>query len=96
MEELYLETKNGKVPIDPAVAEKLGLEKGTKSPFSRQRIVGPNGEYPQETGIEKDPKNQPLSKSGRAEDDDPLYGGTMLTTSEILDFAQGTDSTNGQ
>lgn len=92
MEKLFVETSGGKSAIDPDVVRKYHLEKGTWSPFLRGRIVGESGDFPAETAAEKDPKN-----SGNVADppeNEP--GGVMLSTSEIIDFAQGSDSTNGR
>jgi hypothetical protein len=94
MDKLLLETDNGNVPIDPKVAKKMNLEKGSLSPFTRERILGKNGDFPPETAMEKDPKN-----SGKVEspaENDIKDGGVMLTSSEVIDFAQGADSTDGQ
>jgi hypothetical protein len=92
MEELFLETKNGNIAIDPQVVKKFNLEKGTLSPFTRNRIVGKHGEYPSETSAEKDPKNNVKTQKPEDEPDGEQNGGVVLTTSEIIDFAQGTDS----
>lgn len=87
MEKLYIETNRGKVPIDPEVVERLKLEKGEVSPFTRNRIVGENGDFPAETSMEKDPKNcgLPMSSEKDAEN-------VQFSTSEIIDLAQGADS----
>ena len=93
MEKLFMETSGGKMEINPEVVRKYHLEKGTWSPFMRSRIVGQTGEFPAETETEKDPKNSG-KKIAHPLEDEP--GGVMLTTSEILDFAQGSDSSNGR
>lgn len=91
MEELYIETKNGKTPIEPAVSKKYNLEKGLKTPFTNQKIVNQNGEFPAETDTEKDPQNSG-GKSLTPADTDTGSENVPLTTSEIIDFSQGTDS----
>jgi hypothetical protein len=90
MEELFIETKDGNIPIDPAIVKRFNLEKGTWSPFTRSRIVGKNGEFPEE----KDSKNN--GKNIKAEDTaaETQNGGVVLTTSEVIDFAHGEDSSN--
>ena len=90
MEELYLETKNGNIPIDPKVIETFNLEKGTLSPFTRSRIVGKNGEYPKETKAEKDPKNNATTQ--KPEDGIVETENVTFSTSEIIDLAHGEDS----
>jgi len=92
MKKLDIETKNGNIPIDQKIVNKYNLEKGTKSPFTGNRIVGINGEYPLEKPKENDvSKLDPDNGDGIAEMD----GGLMLSTSEIIDFSEATDSTNG-
>lgn len=89
MENLYIETQDGRKSIDPKVIEKYKLEKGLISPFSRKPITGKFGEYPSETSIEKDPRNN----GGNDIQDDGEN--VMFSTSEVLDFAQATDSPTG-
>lgn len=83
MEELYIETANGKIPIKQEMIKKYNLKKGTMCPFTNSRIVGKNGEFLNESQYEEEPKQ--------------LTGGDMeneliLTTSEAIDIAQGADS----
>ena len=42
MEELFIETKEGNFPINQEIAEEYDLEKGTKAPFTGNRIVNVN------------------------------------------------------
>lgn len=90
MENLYIETKNGRTPIDPELVKKFNLEKGSLTPFTRSPIVGENGDFPPETATEKDPKN-----SGLKLPEPDAQESVMLETSEVIDFAQGTDSHTG-
>lgn len=93
MKKLYLETKYGRVLIDPAVVEKYKLEIGEESPFTHDRIVDKDGDAEKENEPEKVPlegTKGELVNDGIAEIDNAL----TLSTSEIIDFAQGTDSSN--
>lgn len=82
MEDLYIETLSGILPIESGMAEKHRLKKGMLSPFTRFRIVGENGEFPSEPTPRKDPED-----TMEAETEDVL-----MTASEVIDFSQGSDS----
>lgn len=86
MKKLFVETKAGRAPIDARLAEKYELERGARTPFTDARIVDEHG-----SGARR-----PAAKSGAglrgAHDPADRADGTMFTTSEILDFAQGVDS----
>lgn len=90
MEKLYLETKNGLVPLAPATVAKYHLQKGTRSPFTGGRIVGEGGDFTRPPALQGE---RPPASSfqtggvGAAERAD-----VVLTTSEIIDFAHGEDS----
>jgi len=99
MKELYLESKNGIEPINPEIAEKYHLSKGTYSPFTQSRIVGKYGDF----NFEPDNRDDYIAGStltnvprdGFHEDGiDSMDNGFEMSTSEIIDFAQGTDSTD--
>lgn len=99
MEDLYLETKNGREHIDSLTAEKYHLEPGTLSPFTGNRIVDRNGEHEanevsgrdNEASIRQDFNDMPMK--GRAGDGvDQMENGFELSQSEIIDFSQGVDS----
>jgi hypothetical protein len=90
MEELFLETENGIIPIDPEIVRKYKLEKGSRSPFARSRIVGRNGEYPDRVA-ESGTKKQWLDEQSEHDIED-IDNGILFSTSEILDLAQGVDS----
>ncbi len=96
MEKLYIETSRGNVPIDREFIEKYNLQKGMNTPFSRDRIVGNNGEFfidpsQQEHVRAHDTKKVPFD--GFPDDEiETMDKGMELSTSEIIDFAQGVDS----
>ncbi|MGI6732626.1 MAG: hypothetical protein ACOX4J_00325 [Anaerovoracaceae bacterium] len=96
MEELYLEMPNGNVPIDPKFVEKYNLQKGMRAPFSRNRIVGAKGEYFIEPSKQEQVRDRGAKKvpfDGFPDDEiETMDNGFELSTSEIIDFAQGVDS----
>lgn len=81
MEELYIETTSGKIPLENAVIKKYRLHPGMLSPFTRSRIIGKNGEFP----VNENRKYMGTNIDGPEND-------AILTQSEILDFTQGADS----
>lgn len=96
MEELYLETKKGNLPIEQNIIEKYDLNSGTLSPFTQQRIVDVNGEYQREPSYTEDELNKEFNdmqiKGMKSDGIDQMENGFELSTSEIIDFSQGTDS----
>ena len=96
MEELYLEMPNGNVPIDEKLIEKYSLEKGMRTPFSRNRIVGKDGEFyidPSKQEHVRARDSESVAFDGFPDDGiDTMDNGVELSTSEIIDFAQGVDS----
>lgn len=89
MEELFLETKNGNIPLSDDIIKKYNLKKGIKSPFSNERIVGKNGEY----FLEKPKKEGSLNEEKQVGDGiKEMENGIELSTSEMLDIASGADS----
>ena len=99
MEDLYLETKNGKERIDEETVKKYHLESGTLSPFTQNRIVGESGSHlskstpdeDSEASIHQDFNDMPIhGKMGDGIDD--LENGFEFSQSEIIDFSQGVDS----
>lgn len=89
MDELFIETKNGNIPIDREIVQKYNLKKGTLSPFSGGHIVGKFGDFAPEK-----PKDPPKHGPDEKTDDDMIEmdNGMMLTTSEIIDISEGADS----
>ncbi|HZK02622.1 MAG TPA: hypothetical protein VFC96_07155 [Anaerovoracaceae bacterium] len=96
MEKLFLDTPEGNIPIDPTFIEKYNLQKGMRSPFTNDRIVGENGEYfidPTKAECVRERRKRRLSFDGFRDDGiDDMNHGAELSTSEIIDFSQGTDS----
>lgn len=90
MEKLFIKTETGDRAIDREVARRYNLEKGLYSPFTHQPITNKNGEFPAELKAEKDPKNTGDNNLDNADKEN-----VMFSTSEIIDFAQGTDSATG-
>lgn len=87
MEELYIKTKEGMQKIDNSIVEKYDLKKGTLSPFSRSTLVNENGDAKRE----EQPKEVVSLNQGDDEIDE-MENGLLLSTSEMLDIAQGVDS----
>jgi len=89
MEELILETEKGNIPINQEIIEKYDLKKGVKSPFTRSRILGKNGDYFSEKTKEKE-----LKELEESPEDDSMEtrDGVKFTTAEILDISSGVDS----
>lgn len=99
MEDLYLETKNGRERLDNQTVEKYHLEPGTLSPFTQNRIVGENGEYQHKEDPEEDSEmsirqdfNEMPIQGIRGDGVDQMDNGFELSQSEIIDFSQGVDS----
>lgn len=92
MEALYLETAWGRETIDPALVEKYHLMAGTRSPFTQQRILDASGKFQMDPGeIESCDSDMP-EESYHDDSIDLMQDGFEMSTSEILDFSQGTDS----
>jgi hypothetical protein len=89
MAQLYLETKNGPLPIEKRLAEKYELKKGTRAPFSGGRIVGENGDFTRDPA--DDPEGKRLSEEVKKEAERTIPD-VVLTPSEIIDLAHGEDS----
>lgn len=82
-----METKSGTIPLEDSIVEKYDLKKGTMSPFTQNRIVGKNGDFKRE----EPPKEKPILNHGDDEIEE-MENGFMISTSEMIDFAQGVDS----
>ncbi len=87
MEKLYVETKAGNFPIDEKIVEKYDLEKGTRSPFTSNRIINASGDF-----TKKIPPKGTVSLGESEGEIDVMENGLMLSTSEMIDIAQGVDS----
>jgi len=84
MEELYLKTENGMIPIEQKLIEKYNLKAGTISPNNRYQIVDKNG------NVEKETKKEFLQDFHSL--DEMLSDGIMFTQAEKIDIIQGVDS----
>ena len=80
MEKLFLETKNGLVPISDEIIKKYGLKKGMRSPFTNVKIVDKAGNFDLEI---MDPKKNTGQMTNNT---------IMFTQSETIDIAKGEDS----
>lgn len=87
MEKLFVETKDGKLKIDDSIVEKYDLKKGTLSPFTQNHIVDKNGDFNRE-----EPSEEKFSLNQGDDEIDEMENGLLLSTSEMLDIAQGVDS----
>ena len=83
MDELFLATEHGKIPIDENMQKKYNLKKGTKSPFTDNMIVDQNGDATPEQKHEK----PELQLNDENNQDSQLF-----SVSEKIDIAQGADS----
>ena len=97
IKDLFIETELGRMPIDYEVTERYGLNQGSKSPFSNNPIVGTMGDWHLDTpfrekAIQKDFKNTPIGEDRQGEEVVQMENGFEMLKSEIIDFAQGTDS----
>jgi len=99
MEDLYLETKSGRAPIDDETARKYHLKPGALSPFTQNHIVGENGNLSSgadrgrdsESAIRQDFEEMPF-QGIRGDGVDQMDNGFEFSQSEIIDFSQGVDS----
>lgn len=99
MEELFLETNSGLIPLKEEQIQKYNLKMGTYAPFTKFRIVDKHGRFgsiPFENKTSSPGVNDmPL---GEGMDDDEIVEfedlGSIMSQSEIIDFGRGTDSSN--
>jgi hypothetical protein len=87
MENLFIETENGNKPIDKDIIEKYNLEKGSRSPFTGNRIVDSFGNFT----VEFQPEAR-HDLSNHEDEIEDLENGFQISTSEMLDIAAGVDS----
>lgn len=80
MDNLFLQTDRGNLPLSPETIKKYNIKKGNKSPFLRYPVVDRFG----------DATAEPPKKSPPVVEESSL----TLTTSEIIDFMQGADSSD--
>jgi hypothetical protein len=88
MERLFVETEQELIPIDDAIVDKYDLKEGTCTPFTNQRIVDKDGNFFHEE-VEEKHTTLPNQDSDEISEMDH---GLMLSTSEMLDIAEGADS----
>jgi hypothetical protein len=79
MEELFVATEQGNIPIERSIAEKYNLQKGTRTPFSGNMIVDKNSD-----ATPKRRKKKSIEEPNRS--------GVTLTTAEVIDLGAGADS----
>lgn len=87
MERLFVETKQGHIPINDDIAEKYELKEGTFTPFTHQRIVDKNGNF-----IHEEEEKKITSLKNQDDEIKEMENGLMLSTSEMIDIAEGADS----
>ncbi|MGI6728188.1 MAG: hypothetical protein ACOX4P_06545 [Anaerovoracaceae bacterium] len=96
MKELYIETKDGYIPIDKNIIEKYDLVEGIRSPFTDNRIIDKKGSFHsgrQESEDFTELEWKEISPDGFPSDEvDQMNHGFEMSTSEMIDFAQGVDS----
>ncbi|HBT63159.1 MAG TPA: hypothetical protein DEB10_00665 [Ruminococcaceae bacterium] len=88
MENLYIETLDGNALIPQDLVIKYHLEKGMFSPFTASKLVGENNDFPLRAEEYKNSRKESTMLSEHEEETENV----MLSTSEIIDFAQGLDS----
>lgn len=79
MEELFIVSENGNIPINNDIIEKYGVRKGTKTPFTDRLIVDKFGDGT----VERSEEKTLLS---------PDRNSRIFTAAESIDIAQGADS----
>lgn len=88
MDKLYIETETGNLPIHDEITQKYNLQKGDKSPYTGNRIVDRFGDGT----IQKQPEEK-HNLSNHEDEIEDLENGLQLSTSEMIDIADGVDST---
>lgn len=87
MEHLFIETKQGRIPINDAMTEKYKLKEGTYTPFTHQKIVDERGKF-----IHEEVEKKNVSLKNQDNEIKEMENGLMLSTSEMIDIAEGADS----
>lgn len=87
MEELFIETKTGKTPIDSDLVQKYHLQEGTYTPFSHEKIVDKDGNF-----VHPEPEKEEPSFEFKEDEVEEMENGLLLSTSEMIDIAEGADS----
>jgi hypothetical protein len=81
MDELFLITEQGKIPIRQDMIKKYSLTKGMRSPFTNNMIADKNGDSTLEQKVEDRPTSEKMNE------ETPVF-----TAAEAIDIAQGADS----
>lgn len=80
MDQLFVETESGRMPISHHIVEKYHIKKGTHSPFTHNRIVNQYGDFT-------------LVRKPKIMMETPKENTQMFSTAESIDIAHGVDST---
>lgn len=89
MSKIYIETENGRVPIDEKIAKKYHLKEGSKTPFTGNSLVDRDGNYP----VKKE-KRDTLAVDEEPEDGVVEFeNGVRFSQAEVIDIAKGVDRT---
>ncbi|NLM49826.1 MAG: hypothetical protein GX196_02605 [Clostridiaceae bacterium] len=83
MEELYIKTKDGLIPLSQEMIKKYNLKKGVKTPFTGDMVVDKNKNADLDINWEekKDNRNSVTNTTD-----------IIFQTSEVIDIAKGVDS----
>ena len=83
MNELFLATEHGNIPIDENIKIKYNLKRGMKSPFSNHMIVDKDGN----SQLEQKAKKTILQSNDENHEESRTF-----SVAEMVDIAQGADS----
>lgn len=100
MQELFLKTEDGLIPLDEEIIKKYNLKAGRISPFSRFWVVDKSGNIAKDslTNLYEGTSSltpEEMPKGEGLEDDEIVEfeeTGAILSQSEIIDFSRGVDS----
>ncbi|WP_313343994.1 hypothetical protein [Sedimentibacter sp.] len=100
MQELFLKTEEGLIPLDEKIIKKYNLKAGRISPFSRFWIVDKSGNIAKDSLTDlyegtSSPTPEEMPKGEGLEDDEIVEfeeTGAIFSQSEIIDFSRGVDS----
>ncbi|BCN31844.1 hypothetical protein [Anaeromicropila herbilytica] len=87
MEKLFVEMNQKLIPIDDAIVQKYNLKEGTLTPLTNQRIVDISRNF-----IHEKDRKEINSLDYHDSEIDEMENGLMLSTSEMIDIAEGSDS----
>ena len=97
MQELFLKTEEGLLPLDEKIIKKYNLKAGRISPFSRLWVVDKDGNVAKNSSYEgtSSPKPEEMPAGEGLEDDEIIEfeeTGAIFSQSEIIDFSSRVDS----